>query len=102
MLAKCSPEIFQFFNPILDAADDQGHTIYWGIAGFSIRVYIPSSESFASITYGYPPNILQIYFAHLPFLDEQIVALRKELLEFGILKRLQRHLVQIWSLKTSK
>lgn len=86
MLAKCSPEATDFFNYILDKADEQSHTIYWGTAGFSIRVYIPSLEGFASITYGYPPNIFQIYFAHLPFSDEQILALRKELLEFGIFK----------------
>jgi hypothetical protein len=93
MLAKCSPEALQFFNHILDSANDQGHTTYWGTSGFSIRVYIPSLEGFASIAYGYPPNIFQVYFAHLPFSDEQVITLRKEILQFGIFKEAPKTLI---------
>jgi hypothetical protein len=86
MLSKCSVASAQFFNHILDAAEEQGHMIYWGTAGFSIRMSLPEIENFASIAYGYPPNIFQIYFAHLPFSDEQVITLRKEILQFGIFK----------------
>ncbi len=86
MLSKCSPEASLFFSHILDSAGKQGRTIYWGTTGFSIRAHVSGSDSLASIAYGYPPDIFQIYFAHLPFSKEKISALRKEILEFGIFK----------------
>ena len=86
MLSKCSPEVSDFFSALLDSAEEQGDTIYWGTAGFSIRTNIPEMENLASIFYGYPPDVLQLYFAHLPFPDEKVLELRKELLKFGIFK----------------
>jgi len=86
VLSKCSSEVSKFFSHILDIADEQGHTIYWGTIGFSVRVYLPKIESLASIAYGYPPNLFQIYFAHLPFPEKHVVALRKEILKLGIFK----------------
>ena len=83
MLAKCSPEAAQFFSNILDHAEESRHTVYWGSVGFSIRVYMPDVESFASIAYGYPPNRFQVYFAHLPFDEKQVIKLRKEILALG-------------------
>jgi hypothetical protein len=85
-LGKCDPEISQFFTRILDIADQHGHTIYWGIKGFSMRVFLPETDSMASIVYGFPPNIFQVYFAHLPISTEQTLALRKEILGHGIFK----------------
>jgi len=87
MLAKCSPEAAQFFNHILDLAEEQGQTIYWGTTGFSIRAALPGSDSLASIAYGYQTNEFHIYFGHLPFSEERISILRKELLEMGIFKQ---------------
>jgi hypothetical protein len=86
MLSKCPPEASQFFSHILDAAEKQGHTTYWGTIGFSIRAHVPGPDSLASIAYCYPPNKFQIYFAHLPFSEEKTSTLRKEILEFGIFK----------------
>jgi hypothetical protein len=83
-LKKCEPEIRNFFAGLLDIAEQRGHTIYWGIKGFSIRVYLPESDSFASIAYGYPADLFQVYFANLPTSDEQILSLRKEILTYGI------------------
>ncbi len=87
MLAKCSPEASQFFHHILDLAEEQGHTIYWGTTGFSIRVHLPGSDTPISIAYGYPPDEFHIYFGYLPFSEEKVTSLRKELLELGIFKQ---------------
>jgi hypothetical protein len=87
MLSKCTPEASQFFSYILESANKQDHSIYWGTTGFSIRVHLPSSESLASIAYGYPPNIFQVYFAHLPFSKDKLTMLRQELLELGIFRQ---------------
>ena len=81
--AHHSAEAAQFFSNILDHAEESRHTVYWGSVGFSIRVYMPDVESFASIAYGYPPNRFQVYFAHLPFDEKQVIELRKEILALG-------------------
>jgi hypothetical protein len=86
MLSKCSPEISDFFSDLLDSADEQGDTVYWGTVGFSIRTYIPEMENLASIAYGYPPDIFQVYFGHLPFSDETILELRNEFMNMGIFR----------------
>jgi hypothetical protein len=85
-LRKCEPEASQFFTRILDIAGQRGHTVYWGIKGFSIRAYLSETDSFASVAYGYPPNLFQVYFGYLPVSDEQILTLRKEILSYGIFK----------------
>jgi hypothetical protein len=85
-LAKCSPEMAIAFSHILNIAKEREHTVYWGTAGFSVRVNLPETDSLASIAYGYPPNILQIYFGHLPWSEEQISTIRKELLAFNIFR----------------
>jgi hypothetical protein len=87
MIAKCTPKAGLFFEYILDSANKKGNQIYWGTVGFSIRIYMPQEDNFASIAYGYPPNQFQLYFGHMPFSDEVISRLRKELLEFGIFKQ---------------
>jgi hypothetical protein len=85
--AKCTPEASQFFSHIIDYAEKQGHTVYWGTTGFSIRVLLPGSDYLISIAYGYPPNEFHIYFGYLPFSEEKIFNLRKELLQLGIFKQ---------------
>ncbi len=82
--SKCTQETSRFFKNILDIAKERGHTIYWGISGFSIRLNV--QDTVASIAYGYSPNIFQIFFGHLPWSDEQISMLRKEILGFKIFK----------------
>ena len=78
-LSKCPPETSEFFIQLLDLAEKHNHSINWGTAGFSVRVYIQEMDDMASVFYGFPPNILQIYFAHLPWSEEKISSLRKEL-----------------------
>jgi ribosomal protein L7Ae-like RNA K-turn-binding protein len=85
-LAKCTPAISNFYAQILDSAKEHNRQIYWGTKGFSVRIYLPEMEDYASIIYGYPPNILQIYFAHLPWQEEKISEIRKDLLAFKLFK----------------
>lgn len=87
MLSKCSPEASQFFSHLLDDADKKGHSIYWGTVGFSIRISLSGGDNIVSIAYGYPPDLFQIYFAHLPFSKEKISTLRKEILALGTFKQ---------------
>jgi hypothetical protein len=90
MLAKCSPNVSEFFSQILDTAEKQGYTIYWGTAGFSIRRLLPGLENLTTIFYGFPPDEFHIYFGYLPFSEEKVLALRKELLEKGIFKEREK------------
>lgn len=85
-LGKCEPEIADFFSRILDKADQHGHTVYWGTSGFSIRVFLSETEGLASMAYGYPPEFFHISFNFMTVPEEQIRALRKEILDFGIFK----------------
>lgn len=85
-LAKCNPEMANFFRHILDIAKERGHTVCWGVIGFSVRVYLPETESFASVAYGSPPGRFQVYFGQLPWPEEQISVLRKEFLALKIFK----------------
>jgi hypothetical protein len=86
-LAKCStPELASFYNYVLDLAATHKLSIYWGSVGFSVRINLSEAGTFASIIYAYPPNILQIYFAQLPWPEERIMEIRKQLVSFGIFK----------------
>jgi hypothetical protein len=86
MLAKSSPEASQFFSNLINSASSTGYRIYWGTVGFSIGISLPGSDNWASIAYGYPPNEFHIYFGHLPFSEDAITAIRKELLKLGIFR----------------
>jgi hypothetical protein len=85
-LKNCEPEAAKFFAHLLDTAERREHTIYWGTKGFSIRVYLPKTDSYASVLYGFPPNSFDIYFAHIPLPSEKLLALRKEILSYGIFR----------------
>jgi hypothetical protein len=87
MLAKCPPEAEGFFRYVLETAAQQGHTIYWGTTGFSIRAHLPGLEGLATIAYGFPPERFQIYFAHLPFSEKKISVLRRDILQLGTFKQ---------------
>ena len=42
---------------ILDAAQKAGASIYWGIAGLSVRVYCPAWEGQLSVAWLFPPGV---------------------------------------------
>jgi len=85
-LATCSPEAAQVFESVLEIAAKKGHTIYWGVAGFSIRAYLPKADQYASFILGFPPDSFQFYFGHLPLPEEEMKALRTELMGLGIFR----------------
>lgn len=87
-LENCSPEAATFFADILDGAAEKGHTIYWGTAGFSIRVLLPDGQGLASILYGQPPDLFQFYFSHLERAEvpADLTALRRQLLAYGVFR----------------
>jgi hypothetical protein len=87
MLSKCTPEAAKVFQYVLQSAAQQGHIIYWGVVGFSIRTRLPGSADLATIFYGFPPNKFQVYFAHLPFPEKQISALREQILQLGTFRQ---------------
>lgn len=85
-LAQCPAPIAAVFNRIIDLADERRHRIYWGYTGISVGVYLPKEKQYASFAYCYPPDEFDFYFSQLPLSDEAQLALRKELLRFGIFK----------------
>jgi hypothetical protein len=86
-LEKCSPGAREFFQRVLDRAEEQGHVIYWGEVGFSVRAHSPKSGGLASFAYGYPPATFQFYFHKDWESDEgSAAALRERLLNFGVFR----------------
>lgn len=87
-IENCSPEAATFFRDILDDAEKKGHTIYWGTAGFSIRVLLPEGHGLASFLYGQPPNLFQFYFSHLEKagVPADLTTLRQQLLAYGVFR----------------
>jgi len=85
-MSKCTPEANMFFEEILDGAEKHGHTIYWGTSGFSIRVQLPEMDNVISIAYGYPPRRLELLFGFLPWPENAVKALRKEILASKIFR----------------
>jgi hypothetical protein len=92
MLAKCSPDASKFFIHLLDLAKLQSHLVYWGTSGFSIRVALPGIDNLTTIAYGYPPDEFHIYSGYLPFSEEEISVIRKEILDLGIFKQTPKSL----------
>jgi hypothetical protein len=84
MLATCKPEAARMFEFVLESAAQQGHIVYWGTLGFSIRARLDYP---VTLFYCFPPDRFQVYFAHLPFPEEQVAALRKEILQLGGFKQ---------------
>jgi CBS domain-containing protein len=85
-LAKCSSPVAGFFERVLDLAEQRGYTIYWGTKGFSARAYLPQEERWASFAYGWPEELFDFYFGHLPLPDKEARTLRRELMEFGVFR----------------
>ena len=83
-LSKCKPYVRPFFESLISVAADKGHVLYWGTKGFSVRAYLPKNDRLASFVYGFPPNTFQFYFGQLPLPEDELIALRKELMAFGL------------------
>ena len=87
-LGNCSAAAAPFFTYVLDKAEAQGYTIYWGEKGFSVRVLPPGESNLASIIYGQPPDTFQFYYAQLEGIvsESRLAALRTELLTFKLFR----------------
>ncbi|MDI9616143.1 MAG: endonuclease NucS [Methanothrix sp.] len=83
---KCVPELRSFFQYILDEAERNGFSIYWGTKSYSVRMYLPSEDAHASFLYCKPTGELSFYFAQLRLSDEVAKDLRKQLLSYGIFR----------------
>lgn len=83
-LAECAPGAAAFLAQVLDLAQEKGYEIQWGSTGFSVRVYIPERRQLTTVAYGWPYNAFDFYFGQLPIAKEKALALRKELLAFGV------------------
>lgn len=83
-LQACPPDVRTFFQTILESAQQQEYTVYWGIIGFSIRAYSPKRNKAASFVYGYPPNKFQMYLHPDWVCDEKVGELREKLLKSNL------------------
>jgi hypothetical protein len=83
-LEACPPDIREFFQNVLDTAQQQDFTVHWGIIGFSIRTYSPKRNKVASFVYGYPPNKFQVYLHPDWIDDEKAGVLREALRKFQV------------------
>lgn len=96
-LEKCTPVAREFFQRVLERAKERGHVIYWGKVGFSIRAHLPESGKLGSFVYGYPSCEFQFYFhKDLIWKSNELTALRKQLLDSGILKESGNYTLKIW------
>ncbi len=83
-MSQVSANVAPLFEEVLDRAGERGYTIRWGTTGFAVRVYLEANETLASFFYGFPTGILQFYFGHFPFEEDEELALRQQLMDFGI------------------
>jgi hypothetical protein len=88
-LKMCHPETHEFLRRVSDLANKQGYEVYLGNkSALSLRADFPE-KGLLGFAYFWPPNIFQFYFHpqwRLFLSEEQVLALRKELLAFGIFK----------------
>jgi predicted transcriptional regulator len=82
--AASDPVAADFFSWMMDQTQERGLKIHWGTKGFSVRKQI--ADRAASIAYGYPPDIFEIYFSQLGLAEREEIAWRRELLASGVLQ----------------
>jgi hypothetical protein len=73
-LAACTPLAAAFFERMLSEAAKRDMTLYWGSAGFSVRM--PLAQPL-SVMYGYPPDEFQVFVASWPLDDEKMTEFRR-------------------------
>jgi hypothetical protein len=85
-LEQCPPETRSPFEMVLDRGVERGHSIYWGKAAFSVRAYLPKSQSTITFAYGWTSGEFQVYLGVLPISPAENQALRKQLMGYGIFR----------------
>jgi hypothetical protein len=95
-MAKCTPEAAKFFHDVLEEAKKRDQSVNWGVTGFSVGVSLAPNERRAPIIFCYPKNRVEIWPAYLEYLSaspDDIAAIRKELLQYGIFHESEKALL---------
>jgi hypothetical protein len=79
-LEKCMPPAVSFFQSMLDEAEKRQIIVYWGSAGFSVRLPL---ASLLTIMYGYPPATFQVYTYSWPMDQEELTRAIQRLRAFA-------------------
>lgn len=98
LLARSEPTAGEFYEHVLDQAQDRGHSLYWGLVSCSVGVILPDSGARATFVYCTPPNKFEVYLGHLhqhgALSDEQALELRKLLTDTGIFTEEGKHTIR--------
>lgn len=79
-------ELIPMVETAYAAAKQRGFVIDWTTNGFAVRVALPLSGNPAGFFYGAPTGVLEFYFGFLSLDAEAALALRKQLLSFGVFR----------------
>ena len=94
-LEKCTPETRRFFQTVMENAEEHGHVVNWGGAGFSVRTRLPDGAGLATFAYCYPPDWFAFYFEpSLGLTEDQSSSLRRKLLDFGVFQESGKYTLQ--------
>jgi len=90
-LKACLPEVQEFFQRVLNIAEERKYTIYWGEVGFSIRRYSPKRNRDASFIHGYPPNRFRVLHKDWIYY-EKLEELRDALRKFNVFEKVGNYM----------
>ena len=86
-IEQCPPETRGLFEMVLNRSSEQGSSISWGKAFFSVRAILPKGQRTISFAYGGFSSELQVYLGVLPISPAENQALRKQLMGYGIFRK---------------
>jgi hypothetical protein len=85
-MEACQPPVAAFYAHVLALAKQRGFVIDWTTNGFAVRVALALSGNPAGFVYGAPNGSFEFYFGYLDLDAEAALALRKQLLSFGVFR----------------
>jgi len=83
-LASLPSESRDFFEKLFGIAQQRNLIVSWGKQGFSLRIKFASNSKVTSFAYGWPNGHFNFYFEYIDVSQEELAALRKELMNFGV------------------
>ncbi len=95
-MGKCTPGAREFFQRVLNCAEERDHQVVWGKLGFSLRTYSPRDDGTVTFAYGFPPDEFWFYSYGGFMRTGKVLALRGRLLDFGVFREAGE-----WTLKTT-
>jgi len=91
-LERCPSEIRSFYQRVIDLAEERGHLISWGTAGFALRAHVTGTHPTTFVYGRLPPTRFHFFFGkHLRRPEERASALRSSLLDFGVFEESGHH-----------